>query len=116
VKRLALILLTFLSVATCSSTSLPLIEDPAQLLHDIDALSAADNTGLIPPDQWAASIQKLKPTSVVKEQTGVYISIFIQTGVGTRGYVVAHKKPNNSANLVISDISYPNIYRFDFKP
>jgi len=90
--------------------------DPAQLLRDCDALLAGENVYSIESGKWSDSIRKLKPISVTKEKAGIYITTFAETGVGARGYVVAHNKPANAEHLVISDTSYPNIYRFDFKP
>jgi len=58
---------------------------------------------------------KLKPVNVTKEETGIYITTFAGTGVGARGYVVADHKPADATHLVISDTSYPHIYRFDFR-
>jgi hypothetical protein len=104
-----------LSFAACTPTSLPTIEEPAQLLHESDALSATEKIGSIPANKWSGSILKLKPDSVTKEETGIYITTFAQTGVGARGYVVADHKPADSTHLVISDTPYPNIYRFDYR-
>jgi hypothetical protein len=115
VRCLALLLFVVLSFAACGPNSLPTIEKPAQLLHEGDALSAKEAIGLIPANKWSVSILKLKPVSVEKEETGIYVTTFAETGVGARGYVVADHKPANSTHMVISDTSYPHIYRFDFK-
>jgi hypothetical protein len=85
-KRLALILLAFLSFAGCTFTSLPPIEDPMQLLLDAEALATAEKVGSIPPDKWPDSIQKLKPATVTKEETGIYITTLAQPGTGARCY------------------------------
>jgi hypothetical protein len=115
VRCLALFLFVVLSFAACLPTDLPTIEEPAQLLRESDALLATETIGSIPANKWSGSILKLKPVSVTNEGTGIYITTFAETGAGARGYVVADHKPANSTHLIISDTSYPNIYRFDFK-
>jgi hypothetical protein len=101
--RCLALVLAVLSFVGCSPTSLPGIELPAQLLHDSDALSAEEDIGSIPANKWPDSIQKLKPTCLTKEKTGIYITTFAETGIGACGYVVAHHKPANSDHLLISD-------------
>jgi GTP-dependent phosphoenolpyruvate carboxykinase len=48
--------------------------------------------GSIPPDKWPNTVQKLKPATVTKEETGIYITTFAQTGIGARGNALLGKK------------------------
>jgi hypothetical protein len=116
VKAICLSILCATFLVSCSAKDLPSIADANQLVADSDALATDATAHSIPKDKWPASITALNPVSVSKDDNGINITTFAETGVGTCGYVVSHTKPVDNDHLTFSITQYPNIYRFDFKP
>ena len=108
--------LAVLSFSACFSPSLPAIDNPTQLTTDCEPLLQDAALTTLEKDKWPDSIKKLNPVMVNKDGQGIYITTFAETGIGARGYVVAHEKPLSTDHYSISETSYPDIYRFDFKP
>jgi hypothetical protein len=112
----ALLVLVVLSACTTSLRELPAIDNPTQLTTDCDSLLQDTTLTTIDEGKWPDSIKRLNPVMVDKEGEGIYITTFAATGIGACGYVVSHTKPPDTDHSQISTTSYPNIYRFDFKP
>ena len=103
-------------LVACSSHALPSITNATQLVTDSENLKTDGVAHQIPRDKWPLSILALNPISVSREDDGVHITTFAETGVGSRGYLVSTTKPVNTDHFTFSETEYPNIYQFDFNP
>jgi len=115
-RAICLSILLATCLVACSSPELPPVANATQLVTDSENLKTDGVAHQIPHDKWPASIVALNPISVSREDDGVHITTFAETGVGSRGYLISTTKPVSAEHFTFSETEYPNIYRFDFNP
>ncbi len=117
VFRPAAFLLGLLAVGACSSSDpLPQIAATAQLIQDTEPLLDGKHPGIVPREQWPASLAALQPHEVTVIGDEIVVTCEVATGVGARGYVIDPRNAPIDPRLNARSTPIAGIYKFEWRP